>query len=405
MGRRTSATVAVLVFLVLASAVSAITAARGADANLPTPPSTYLAAPSGASAFAEALQRGGVPVERWRRTFYSLATADSAAPAPLLVVLGPGQPLTPADGELLITRSLGRGPILLAGPTARAAMRCWGYEPQYRGSDSIRVRWSDSALSANPAWVHWVLVPATKDTAEVPGPDVYAGKMTKACGRSSAEIDTLIVTAGRRPVLLRAQGKAGFPVYLLSDPGILANRSLRDNDLAPSLLRFIATAGAGVLIDEFHHGYTSGGGMVAAIVEWSGRSPWGWMAWQGIGVGAIALLVAMWRTGPIRSVLRRQRRSPLEHVRALATALRAARGHDVAVDLLVRGLRRRLSRDGRATREPTGSWLRQLQDRVRTPRARAAVARLGALTRPGRSAEEVLAAANAVEDVWQELRP
>jgi hypothetical protein len=101
----------------------------------------------------------------------------------------------------------------------------------------------------------------------------------------------------------------------------------------------------------------------------------------------------------------RKRRSPLEHVRALATALRAARGHDVAVKLLVRGLRRRLSRDGRLTRDPVDRWVAQLQDRVRTPRARAAVARLGAFTRPGASAEDVLAAANAVEEVWQELRP
>ena len=113
----------------------------------------------------------------------------------------------------------------------------------------------------------------------------------------------------------------------------------------------------------------------------------------------------MVRFGPVRSVIRRTRRSPLEHVRALATALQAARGHDVAVELLVRGLRRRLSRDGRAGREPAADWLASLAERTRSPRARAAAVRLRELTRPRRSVDDVRAAANAVEDVWQELRP
>ena len=403
MGRRTSALVAAVAFLILGSIVAGVTTSGGSDASLPLPPSTYVAAPTGASALFETLDRGRVPVERWRHSFFALAGADSARPAPLLVVLGPASPLTSEDAELLVDASE-RGPLLLAGPTARAAMRCWGWTPLYRGRDSIAVRWSGAPLSAAPAYVHWVLVRAVKDTAET-GLDRFAGKLTTACGRSAVPVDTLIETAGRRPVLLMAHPKAGHPVLLLSDPALLDNRTLRESDLAPSLIRYLAAAGPGVRFDEYHHGYTSGGGMLPALLDWSGRSPWGWTLWQLLGVGAIVLLVAMPRTGPVRSVIRRARRSPLEHVRALATALRAARGHDVAVDLLVRGLRRRLSRDGRPTREPSAQWLSRLQDRVRSPRARAAVARLGVLTRSGRSADEVLAAANAVEAVWQELRP
>lgn len=404
MERKTFAFVAVVAFLILAIVVAGLTASRGADASLPLPPSTYLAAPTGASALFETLDRGGVPVERWRHSFFALAAADSGRPAPLFVVLGPGAGLSEEDAGLLIDQAQ-RGPLLLAGPTTLAAMRCWGWSVVYRGSDSIGVRWHDALLTDAPPYAHWVLARADNDTTEKGGFDQFAGKQSASCGRLAAGADTVLETAGRRPVLVRVHTKAGYPVFLLSDPSVLDNRTLRESDLAPALLRFVAGAGPGIRIDEYHQGFASGGGMLPALLDWSERSPWGWLGWQLLGVGVLAFLVAAPRTGPIRSVIRRARRSPLEHVRALATALRAARGHDVAVDLLVRGLRRRLSRDGRAPREPATRWLRQLQDRVRSPRAHAAVARLERLTTPGRSADEVLAAANAVEAVWQELRP
>ncbi len=55
-------------------------------------------------------------------------------------------------------------------------------------------------------------------------------------------------------------------------------------------------------------------------------------------VGVIALLFGAVRFGPPRPAIPRKRRSPLEHVRALATALAAAHGHDVAVATIIRGL-------------------------------------------------------------------
>jgi hypothetical protein len=91
-------------------------------------------------------------------------------------------------------------------------------------------------------------------------------------------------------------------------------------------------------------------------------------------------------------------------VTALATALSAARGHDVAIRLLIRGLARRLAADGRMPADST-RLLARLQPIVRTDRGRAALAQLRTLVAPGQPADSVLAAANAVEDVWQDLRP
>ena len=70
----------------------------------------------------------------------------------------------------------------------------------------------------------------------------------------------------------------------------------------------------------------------------------------------------------------------MEHVRALATALAAARGHDVAVRLMIQGLRRRLSRGARATPD-LEAWLESLGPSVRTARGREALESLGAMTR------------------------
>ncbi|MBA2627848.1 MAG: hypothetical protein H0U85_07530, partial [Gemmatimonadales bacterium] len=52
-----------------------------------------------------------------------------------------------------------------------------------------------------------------------------------------------------------------------------------------------------------------------------------------------------------------------------------------------------------------GPWLAELASNVRTPRGRAAVMTLQSLTRGPQPAGAVLQAANAVEDVWEDLQP
>jgi hypothetical protein len=95
----------------------------------------------------------------------------------------------------------------------------------------------------------------------------------------------------------------------------------------------------------------------------------------------------------------------MEHVRALATTLAAARGHDVAVRLMVQGLRRRLSRGGRPSATDLDAWLEGLQPAVRSRRGREALETLSATVRTPADADSVLAAGNAVETLWEELKP
>jgi hypothetical protein len=107
----------------------------------------------------------------------------------------------------------------------------------------------------------------------------------------------------------------------------------------------------------------------------------------------------------VRSVIERRRRSPMEHVRALATTLAASRGHDVAVRLMVQGLRRRLSRGGRAAGADLDAWLESLAPSVRSARGREALETLTGTLRTQPDAASVLAAGNAVETLWEELKP
>jgi hypothetical protein len=221
-----------------------------------------------------------------------------------------------------------------------------------------------------------------------------------------ATVDTLLMSTTGRAIALRLH-RADVPraVVLLADAGLLRNRALRDTEAGPFALALFAGRYDQAIFEEAHHGFSVGGSLAGATLEWSTRSPWGWGMWQLAIVGLLALAAGAIRFGPPRLVLERKRRSPLEHLRALATALAAARGHDVAIGSIVEGLRRRLQPAGQRSRGEARQWLEHLAGQVQTPRAREAVGTLQTLTRPGQSPEGVLQAANAVEDLWEELRP
>jgi hypothetical protein len=72
---------------------------------------------------------------------------------------------------------------------------------------------------------------------------------------------------------------------------------------------------------------------------------------------------------------------------------------------MVQGLRRRLSRAGRPAAGDLDRWLGGLAPSLRTERGRQALATLTAVHRRPPSGAGVLEAANAVETLWDELKP
>src|SRR5437867_179509 len=100
----------------------------------------------------------------------------------------------------------------------------------------------------------------------------------------------------------------------------------------------------------------------AAASSWRRRIPCsrpsaaGWALLQLMGVGLVAVAMAAVRFGPAQAVIDRRRRSPLEHVEALAASLEGAGGVDTTVALIVAGLRRRLGRAGVLRPDEQQAW-------------------------------------------------
>jgi hypothetical protein len=361
--------------------------------------STFLAGPSGARGFAEALGKLGVRVEAFRRPTGAYDTI--ATPRTLTALLDPTQALSPQEGQLVAGL---RTDVLVAGLGAGAAFRCLGWDVHARRYDSLAVAPPPGAESRRFPRPRAVLV--KRDSAEaVDSADAEDSAPVRCTAPTASAVDTLLRTTDGRPIAVRLALEAGRTATLVADGRLFTNRALRETAAGPFVLGLVVPRYGRVIVDEYHHGYDASRSLSGATIEWTFRSPWGWAILQLAGVGLLALLAAGIRFGPIRSGIERRRRSPLEHVRALATALAAARGHDVAVRLIVQGLRRRLSATGRTAPGAVGPWLDGLAPAVRSPAGRAALETLQSATHRSASAEDVLRTADAVETLWEELTP
>ena len=364
--------------------------------------STFRSEPNGARAWADAAARLGHPVTRWRRPFSALpAIGDSGA---LLAELAPDDWLD-FDDQYQLARWVERGgDLLLVGGGTGLAMACEGWRLDTTTAAGVTVRGVVAGTPVEIPGVRNRLTPVTEAATVDSSRSADLG-FRRCPRRTRGIVDTLLRTPSGAPVAIRITRKSGRTITLVADASLFTNRALRESPAGEFALSLLPGGPAPLIVDEYHHAYGTRGSLTGAILAWSATSPFGWMLWQAAAVGLLALVAGMVRLGPIRPLPAPSRRSPLEHVTALARTLAASRGHEVAVLTLVRGLRRRLSADGRPARDDPRAWLQELRGRVRSGAARDAVARLIELTRPGRDTKEVLAAANAVEEIWQDLRP
>ncbi|NNG15872.1 MAG: hypothetical protein HKM89_05265 [Gemmatimonadales bacterium] len=363
--------------------------------------STFLTGPHGARGLSDALERIGVRVDRHRHRLAALTVPAGEGPS-AVAVLDPSRPLDGWDALALQALGAEGVDLVVAGPTANAVMRCFGYRVQTR-SDSISARMVGHSPPRD-VWIGAVL--ARTGEAVVIDSTGVADVGSAQCEVPDAQaLDTLLLTDGGRLAALRLWFADRQTVTLVADGAVFGNRRMRDTEAGVFTLGLFAGRYAGVIFDEYHHGFGRGGSLAGSVLSWSVRSPWGWAAWQVAVVGLLALFAAGVRFGPVTSIIHRERRSPLEHVQALATALAATHGQAVAIRLIVRGLERRLSGVGQRAHPDPATWLASLAPTLRTSNGRSAVERLQLLIGGPQRPDAVLEAAHAVEDVWEDLKP
>jgi len=278
-------------------------------------------------------------------------------------------------------------------------------QPVGRGDRPAASRGDSVALRRPPGIAQlprarYVLAPATPDTTRATPQPVLL----------PAHTDPLLATADGRPVALRLSfgSRGGGVVLAVADPGLVTNRALKQTDAGAAVLSWIlALAPPRIAVDEYHQGFGHRWAVVGVTWRWLSSTPAGWAMLQLALAGMVALALAAVRFGPATAPAQRQRRSPLEHAGALGAGLERTGGSQAAVELIVQGLRRRLSPAGGPVHQGDfAPWLASLARAVAEPQTRRAVTRLGWLLREhgGGGDQRVLQAAQTVEDVWQAMR-
>lgn len=358
--------------------------------------STYLTTRDGARGLTDALGILGVVVERRRLPLFGLAS-DLRVPGDVLLVLDPAMPMTTAEEREVAGYLASGGRVVLAGVT--------GVERRF-GVAMVSVRQPQGKPDSQ-------LVRAPAGIGPLPGAEWVLGRGRPPVGERAGlltpeRVDTLLAAAGGRAVAARYTFRGGGIALVLADGRWVDNRVLRQTDAGALVIPWIMGLDPRrVIADEYHQGFGRGGAIFIAALGWLVRAPAGWAILQLTFAALVALAAAAVRFGPALHVLVRVRRSPLEHLDALAAGLERSGGHQAAVDLLGRGLQRRLQRGGGAASSAArrAEWLAAVARAADRPETQRAVKRLRSLMRePGGGEAHVLQTAQAVEDVWQALR-
>jgi hypothetical protein len=311
--------------------------------------SSYLAGPNGARALFLLVDELGMTVEQLLHPW------SEQLPGAALVVLAPQQPPTPREVDALLDWIDEGGTLIYGfGATGDAVAEALGLQLRRTRPDTLgaleTVRWTGVAAYPARGTAHAGDGRWREGVDSVPGFRTVFHDTSPALQRGN--VDVVLRTQAGAPTLVLLEWGDGR-VIAWSDAAPLRNDLLRDGAAALIFARMAHDAlddGDALVFDEYHHGYRQGSPARALLRFVSGTGA-GRAVLQASLAGLLLLLLYGHRLGAPLVQVTGRRRSPLEHVDAVAAAYEKAGARQTARRLIVAGLERRL---GRRVVEPDG---------------------------------------------------
>jgi uncharacterized protein DUF4350 len=312
------------------------TSGRSGDPRL----TTYSAEPLGARGFYELASRLGWRVER--STERGMVPVDSAS---VRAMLAPPQPVTAIEAHQILDQ-VRRGSALLLvlageGPLEDSLPLQLSFSSgTYAPSDTTGCERPSGALALWPDWRVHLFTLKWRKGARVPASPIVFASLDSTTSDSAATPNAAV----------------GFPfgrgrIVVMSDPDFLRNDVLRVckwglDVVAIRALEYLRDGSAvprkRLVIDEYHQGYGAHPGSLTAVGHYLGSTPSGRMLLQVIAAALVLVLAMGVRAVPPRHQERVERRSPLEHVEALAQAYARVGATRTVMSRLLHGIRRRV---------------------------------------------------------------
>jgi len=335
--------------------------------------------PGGAAGVYEMLQALGWKTSRQTSPFTK--ELDTSA---VYVILAPPIPLTD-DEDSIVARGVRHGARLIVASmdsSFLAPFGMWVEAPKTgvvwnqrlhaagdRASRPISSRLSPWRRLMRPrpvqAWTQVSFAPAKDDSLLDDSHVVFLWQTTEPPERVDDSLSATTVMAGRRVGAGR--------VAVISYGMLLNNDIFADGRPGLGVLRAIewmAPSSKQIIFDEYHQGYGSDRGNIFTVVLGAlTDTPLGRVVLQLVCAALILLVAVGARAIPPTPILIRQRRSPLEHVDALARAYAQIHATRLGARRLMRGLRRRhpmgLNRTGSSEDTANTTYLDAITTRYR----------------------------------------
>ncbi len=308
--------------------------------------SSYATGAGGSRALYDVLQRLHFDVSR---NDQPLTTAP--ARASVYILLKPAQPLTTSELNRVIG-AVARGAILVFTAEDESLADSLGFgliaPTDFYTLQNATVAGGNPAEPepADPGRVLGTVIPINATVGSTTG--YRNDPFLWVASRGSAGTESTDST--HLPALVRGHRYGRGYVIAIAPSQIVMNQALRFSVTTIAIVRAIrfacATIGSGspcstVVFDEYHHGFGKHADMIGTIQRSLAQTAPGRMAIELLAAALVLLLAFAVR--PLAPVAARSasRRSPLEHVGALAHAYTRVNAHALGSRRLMRGLRRR----------------------------------------------------------------